>query len=101
MEQSRKTEFICQWNRIQIRGKLSQRGILLYQHFSDLRYVFIEYETPEQAAAAIKSKDGHPLDKLHKLRVNRFTDVEKYATAPDEYVEPEIEPYVQKVQLTK
>jgi translation initiation factor 3 subunit B len=61
-------------------------------------YVFIEYDTPEQAAAAIKSKDGHPLDKAHRLSVNRFTDVEKYASAPDEYVQPEIEPYVAKVQ---
>ena len=59
--------------------------------------MFIEYDTPEQAAAAIKSKDGHALDRLHKLRVGRFTDVEKYATAPDEYVEPEIDPYVKKV----
>jgi len=61
-------------------------------------YVFIEYNTPEQAAAAIKTKDGHPLDKSHRLSVNRFTDVEKYSTAPDEYVEPEIEPYVPKVK---
>jgi hypothetical protein len=59
--------------------------------------VFIEYDTPEQAAAAIKSKDGHALDKLHKLRVNRFTDVEKYANASEEYTPPEIEPYVEKV----
>jgi len=65
--------------------------------FCLVRYVFIEYDTPEQAAAAIKTKDGHLLDKSHKLRVNRFTDVEKYANAPDVYVEPEIEPYVEKV----
>ena len=62
--------------------------------------MFVEYDTPEQAAMAIKSKDGHALDKTHKLRVNRFTDVEKYASASDKYVEPEIDPYIQKVQFT-
>lgn len=61
-------------------------------------YVFIEYDTPEQAAAAIKTKDGHPLDRSHKLSVNKFTDIEKYATQSDQYVEPEIEPYVPKVR---
>jgi hypothetical protein len=61
-------------------------------------YVFIEYDTPEQAVAAIKTKDGHPLDKSHRLSVNKFTDIEKYATQSDQYVEPEIEPYVQKVR---
>jgi hypothetical protein len=59
--------------------------------------VFIEYEHPEDAAKAIKTKDGTALDKTHKIRVNRFTDVEKYASASDKYVEPEIDPYVQKV----
>ena len=64
---------------------------------ADFSYVFIEYATPEQAAAAIKSKNGHALDKSHKLRVNRFTDIEKYANLSEHYVEPEIEPYVKAV----
>lgn len=63
------------------------------------RYVFIEYDTPEQAAAAIKTKEGYALDKSHKLRVNRFTDVEKYTNMSDTYVEPEVEPYVKKEHL--
>jgi translation initiation factor 3 subunit B len=62
------------------------------------RYCFIEYATPEQAAAAIKSKDGQALDRAHKIRVNRFTDIEKYAEAPEDYVEPEVEPYVKGVR---
>ena len=61
--------------------------------------MFIEYETPEQAAAAIKTKEGYALDKSHKLRVNRFVDVEKYAGMSDTYVEPELEPYVKKEHL--
>lgn len=63
------------------------------------RYVFIEYDTPEQAAAAIKTKEGYALDKSHKLRVNRFTDVEKYTNMSDTYVEPEVEPYAKKEHL--
>jgi translation initiation factor 3 subunit B len=78
-------------------GKIKSKGYVPLRDSVDGRYVFIEYDTPEQAAAAIKSKDGHALDRLHKLRVNRFTDVEKYANAPDDYVEPEMEPYVEKV----
>ena len=61
------------------------------------RYCFIEYATPQQAAVAIKSRDGHPLDRSHKLRVNRLTDIEKYAEAPETYVEPETEPYASGV----
>jgi translation initiation factor 3 subunit B len=61
--------------------------------------VFIEYETPEQAAAAIKTKDGYTLDKSHKLRVNRFTDVEKYAKLEEKYVEPDVEPHIQREHL--
>lgn len=78
-------------------GKLKSQGYLNFSACIDERYVFIEYATPEQAAAAIKSKDGHALDRSHKLRVNRFADVEKYVNAPENYVEPEIEPYVQGV----
>jgi hypothetical protein len=33
--------------------------------------------------------------------VNRLTDVEKYARAPEEYIEPEIEPYVKAVDSLK
>ena len=61
--------------------------------------MFIEYETPEQAAAAIKTKEGYALDKSHKLRVNRFTDVEKYTNMSDTYVEPEVDRYVRKEHL--
>jgi translation initiation factor 3 subunit B len=64
---------------------------------SNGRYVFIEFATPEQASVAIKARDGYSLDKRHKLRVNRLTDVEKYARAPEEYVEPDVEPYAKAV----
>jgi hypothetical protein len=39
------------------------------------------------------------MDKSHVLAVNRFTDVEKYTSIGDEYVEPEQEEFVQKEHL--
>ena len=79
-------------------GKVESKGYY-FQRLRRLsfRFCFIEYETPEQAAAAIKSKDGHALDRAHRLRVNRFTDVEKYARMAEDFQEPEIEPYVKTV----
>ncbi|CAG8781349.1 32598_t:CDS:2, partial [Racocetra persica] len=62
-------------------------------------YLFIEFETPEQAAMAIKQYDGYPMDKTHLLAVNRFTDIEKYSQIEEEYKEPEEEKFVEKEHL--
>ncbi|CAG8519052.1 20482_t:CDS:10 [Gigaspora rosea] len=56
-------------------------------------FLFIEFETPEQAAMAIKQYDGYPMDKTHHLAVNRFTDIEKYSQIEEEYKEPEEEKF--------
>ncbi|RIB07830.1 eukaryotic translation initiation factor eIF2A-domain-containing protein [Gigaspora rosea] len=62
-------------------------------------FLFIEFETPEQAAMAIKQYDGYPMDKTHHLAVNRFTDIEKYSQIEEEYKEPEEEKFVEKEHL--
>jgi translation initiation factor 3 subunit B len=81
-------------------GKITSKGyVFALGGDAECSYVFIEYDTPVQAAAAIKTKEGYALDKSHKLRVNRFTDVEKYTNMSDTYVEPEVEPYVKKEHL--
>jgi len=49
----------------------------------------------------MRTKDGHALDRTHRLKVNKFTDVEKYAETPEKYEEPEIEPYVKSVSLVQ
>ncbi|CAG8445506.1 7837_t:CDS:2 [Ambispora leptoticha] len=62
-------------------------------------YLFIEFETPEQANLAVKQLDNYPMDKNHVLAVNRFTDIEKYSQIQDTYVEPEEEKFVEKEHL--
>ncbi|KAI8981006.1 eukaryotic translation initiation factor eIF2A-domain-containing protein [Pilobolus umbonatus] len=62
-------------------------------------YLFIDFESPESAHAAVKNLDGHKLSKTVTLSVNRFTDVEKYNDMQETYVEPEIKPYVPKEHL--
>jgi translation initiation factor 3 subunit B len=72
-------------------------GIETY-HFAN-SYCFVDFENAESAIAAIKTLDGHRMDKSHVLAVNRLTDVEKYSAVNDEYVEPEQEEFVQKEHL--
>lgn len=62
-------------------------------------YIFIDFETPEQAAVAVKQADGYKMDKTHILAVNRFDDIERYTSLNDEYQEPEDEPFVEKEHL--
>lgn len=40
-------------------------------------YFFMEFDTSEQAAAAVKTGNGYKLDKTHIFSVNFFTDFEK------------------------
>ncbi|KAI5838971.1 eukaryotic translation initiation factor eIF2A-domain-containing protein [Morchella snyderi] len=62
-------------------------------------YAFVEYETPEQALAACKQLSGIPLDRKHTIAINKLTDIEHFGREgriKEEYVEPEIEPYVER-----
>ncbi|KAJ5925479.1 Eukaryotic translation initiation factor 3 subunit B [Penicillium verhagenii] len=65
-------------------------------------FAFVEYETPEQAVAAVKQLHGVPLDKKHTLSVNKLMDIERYGRegrVEDEYVEPEVEAFKEKEHL--
>ncbi|OLL26854.1 Eukaryotic translation initiation factor 3 subunit B [Neolecta irregularis DAH-3] len=62
-------------------------------------FLFLEYENPQQANRAIQELNDHPLDKRHTLKVNLFTDVEKYANVPDEFEPPQEEPYFEQEHL--
>ena len=46
----------------------------------NFRYIFIEYEKPQDAKDAVKRADMYKLDKSHTLRVNLFSDFEKYVS---------------------
>ncbi|KAJ1653180.1 Translation initiation factor 3 subunit b [Dispira simplex] len=62
-------------------------------------YMFIEFDTVEQAATAIRQLNGFKMDKTHILSVHKFTDVERYATMDDEYREPVMAPYEEREHL--
>ncbi|SPN96571.1 probable Eukaryotic translation initiation factor 3 subunit B [Cephalotrichum gorgonifer] len=67
-----------------------------------LRFAFVEFSTPSEAAAACKALDYVPLDKKHTLRVNKLTDIDRYARegrVEDEFEAPEIEPFTQREHL--
>ncbi|KAI0217411.1 Translation initiation factor 3 subunit b [Massospora cicadina] len=48
---------------------------------------------------AIKSVNGYAFDKKHTLSVNKFSDIEHYTNMEEEYVEPTLDPYVEKEHL--
>ncbi|KAK9472567.1 uncharacterized protein V1510DRAFT_417105 [Dipodascopsis tothii] len=65
-------------------------------------YIFVEYETPEQAAAAVRTFNNRRLDQKHTLLVNKFTDVQRYAmtsSEADTFEAPEEVPYVEQEHL--
>lgn len=61
--------------------------------------MFVDFETPDAAFAAVKNLDGYKMSKSHQLSVNRFTDVEKYTSMKDEYEEPELPEFTPKEHL--
>ncbi|KAJ3111315.1 Translation initiation factor 3 subunit b [Phlyctochytrium bullatum] len=63
-------------------------------------YIFIEFETPEQANLCIKSTlDGLVIDKKHTAKVNKFDDIDHFLTLNEEYIPPVIEPFAERAHL--
>ncbi|ORY04590.1 translation initiation factor eIF-3b [Basidiobolus meristosporus CBS 931.73] len=62
-------------------------------------FLFVEMDNAEKTSLAIKNLNNYAMDKTHVLSVNKFTDIEKYATLEDEYKEPEIEAFDEKEHL--
>ncbi|KAF8313816.1 translation initiation factor eIF-3b [Clavulina sp. PMI_390] len=62
-------------------------------------YAFVDFSTADEANIAIAAIHGTHFDKSHALFANRFTDIEKFASLDEEYVEPEVEPYQPKEHL--
>lgn len=66
------------------------------------RFAFVEYSSPAEAAAATRQLDLTPLDKKHTLRVNKFTDIERYGRegrVDETYQPPQIEEFTEKEHL--
>ncbi|KAK3320123.1 eukaryotic translation initiation factor 3 subunit B [Cercophora scortea] len=67
-----------------------------------LRFAFVEYSSPAEAAAAVRQLDLVALDKKHTLRVNKMTDVDRYGREgriDEEYTPPKIEEFQEKEHL--
>ncbi|OJJ43223.1 hypothetical protein ASPZODRAFT_103646 [Penicilliopsis zonata CBS 506.65] len=65
-------------------------------------FAFVEYDTPEQAVAAVKALHGTPLDKKHTLSVNKLMDIDRYGRegrVDEEYKPPAVEPFKEKEHL--
>lgn len=65
-------------------------------------YAFVEYDTVEQATAAVKQLNGTALDKRHTMAVNKLTDIDRYGREGrinETYHAPEIAPFQEKEHL--
>lgn len=85
-------------------GKTSEDAIFMPMTSEGISegYAFVEYQTTQQAAAAVKSLHGTALDKKHTMSVNKLTDIERYGRegrVNDTYTAPEIEPFKEKEHL--
>lgn len=67
--------------------------------FHPYSYIFIEYNTAEEAEAARAKMDRYPFDAKHRFHVNILSDIDTFADMDDAYVEPEPEEFTPRVSL--
>lgn len=67
--------------------------------YTGVSFVFIEFHGVDEANLALASLHNHPFDARHTFKLNRFTDIEKYADLDETYVEPEAEEFAPKASL--
>lgn len=60
----------------------------------------MEFKSVDDANLALSTIHNHPFDARHTFKVNRFTDVNRYASVDETYNEPEVEEYVPRVSLS-
>jgi translation initiation factor 3 subunit B len=61
--------------------------------------MFIEFKDVDDANLALATIHNYPFDAKHTFKVNRFTDIQKYAAMDETYTEPELGEYTPKVSL--
>ncbi|XP_062507471.1 eukaryotic translation initiation factor 3 subunit B-like [Corticium candelabrum] len=62
-------------------------------------FIFLEYETAQQAANAVKTAHGYRLDKAHVFAINPISDFEKYSDLPTHWEPPEPKEYTPQENL--
>jgi len=60
-------------------------------------FLFMEFRNIDETNLALAALHNHPFDAKHTFKLNRFSDIEKYANLDEAYVEPEVEEFVPKV----
>jgi len=56
-------------------------------------YIFLEFSNRSNAEEACRQRNNYKLDKMHTFTCSLFTDFEKYADIPEEFVAPVAQPY--------
>ncbi|KAF9532030.1 eukaryotic translation initiation factor eIF2A-domain-containing protein [Crepidotus variabilis] len=62
-------------------------------------FMFVDLKNVEDANLTIANLHNHPFDAKHTFKVNRFTDIERFADLDETYVEPEVEEYTAREHL--
>ena len=70
---------------------------MLYTQAFSLRYAFIEFNSAKEADFALSTMNGFQFDSKHQFSINLFTDIEKFATLDESFVEPKAQEYRPKV----
>lgn len=61
------------------------------------RFIFLDLRSADDANLALAALHNHPFDAKHTFKLDKFTDVEKFANIDETYVEPEAEEFVSRV----
>lgn len=57
------------------------------------RYIFIEFNTPEEADRARMTMDKHPFDARHRFQINVLSDIETFKDMDETYEDPKPEEF--------
>ena len=55
----------------------------------------------QEALAAVREMDNHTFDKSHTLRVYRIDELDRLATVPEDYTQPERAQFDEKVRAVR
>ena len=71
----------------------------IYSFFLYRRFAFVEYNTPDQAAAALKGLQNFKLDSKHIFSTVKLTDIDEFCSNEEEIVVPEKQEFKDPVSI--